>query len=162
MKRDEMLTAVLLVLAVHIAGCADRRDDASAASAAMDAVYARFVQAYRLGEPDSVVALYTDQPLYLPGRGPVLEGRGALRSQFEFLETAKANGAVPHISFESVARGADGDLGWDVGYYTLEVERPDGTRSPPNRGKFTTVWQRGTDGSWRIHVDGFSPASDGS
>lgn len=130
----------------------------TAAFAAMDSVYGRFVRAYRFGEPDSVVALYTEGPLYLPGRGPVVEGREALRSQFAFLERIRADSATAHLSFESVERGASGDLAWEVGYYTLQVERADGSRSDPTRGKFTTVWRRDGQGRWRIHVDAFSPA----
>lgn len=132
--------------------------DEHEAFAAMDAVYERFTRAYRLGEPDSVVVLYSDDPLYLPGRGGILQGVEALRSQFGFLDAIRSRSATAHISFESVGRGASGDLGWDVGYYTLQVADADGTRSPASRGKFTTVWQRDADGEWRIHVDGFSPA----
>lgn len=140
---------------------ADETDGApaeTAAFAAMDAVYERFTRAYRLGEPDSVVALYDDAPLYLPAQGDMRNGRDELRREFGFLRTIRERGGTARISFESVDRAASGDLAYDVGYYTLRVERPDGTMSPPSRGKFTTVWRRTADGEWRIHVDGFSPA----
>ncbi|MEX0893901.1 MAG: DUF4440 domain-containing protein [Gemmatimonadota bacterium] len=139
------------------AGYYARRPD-DTVSAAMDAVYARFSRAYRMGEPDSVVTLYTENPLYLPRQGPVLAGRQVLRTQFVFLDRIREAGGTAHLSFESVGRGASGELGWDVGYYTLQVQQADGTRTPAARGKFTTVWRRGADGAWRIHVDGFSPA----
>lgn len=155
--------AVLAALALSpLVGCGPADPAAERARepafAAMDSVYDRFVRAYRLGRPDSVVALYTDTPLYLPGRGSVVEGREGLRSQFSFLERIRADSATAHLSFSSVDRGASGDLAWDVGYYTLEVEQRDGSRSEPSRGKFTTVWRRDAEGRWRIHVDAFSPA----
>jgi ketosteroid isomerase-like protein len=134
-------------------------DDEARASAAMDSVYARFTRAYALGEPDSVVALYTDRPLYLPARADeVLVGRHALREQFGFLEDVRTSGRTSRIRFESVDRGASGDVGYDIGYYHLHVEEGDGSASPASRGKFVTVWRRGADGRWRIHADGFSPA----
>ncbi len=155
-------------LALSLSACAseapddmavDPEGERAAASAAMDAVYQRFTAAYAAGEPDSVVALYTDAPLYLPARAPdVLEGRAALRAQFGFLADLAAAGSTPRIEFESVDRGASGDVGFDVGYYLLRVESPDGELGPLSRGKFVTVWLRGADGRWRIHVDGFSPA----
>ncbi|MFW6080049.1 MAG: YybH family protein [Gemmatimonadota bacterium] len=132
--------------------------DPAAVSAAMDSVYDRFTRAYRLGEPDSVVVLYADSPLYLPGQGDILRGRAALRNAFGFLERTREAGGTAHIEFESVARNASGDLAFDIGYYTIRVEQSDGTLAPPNRGKFTTVWERDPDGRWRIRVDGFSPA----
>lgn len=152
---------VLCTAALSVAACAAPAvDHDEAAFEAMGAVYDRFTRAYRLGEPDSVVVLYGDSPLYLPGRGPIVEGREALRTQFEFLDNAREQGATPHIWFESVGRGTSGELAWDVGYYTIQVENRDGSRSPPNRGKFTTVWRRDSDGQWRIMVDGFSPAGN--
>lgn len=132
--------------------------ETAAASAAMDVVYERFAQAYRLGEPDSVLTLYADAPLYLPARGDIRRGHGELRRQFDFLRSIRESGGTAHISFESVARRASGDLAYDVGYYTLQVERADGTLRPPSRGKFTTVWERDPDGRWRIRIDSFSPA----
>jgi uncharacterized protein (TIGR02246 family) len=138
-------------------GCGSREDSEDDVFVAMEEVYERFTNAYRLGEPDSVVVLYTDDPLYLPPQGPVLQGREALRGQFSFLEAVRSSGGVARISFESVERGASDDLAWDVGYYTLHVERPEGL-SPRSRGKFTTLWRRDGAGRWRIHVDGFSPA----
>ncbi|MFW6040074.1 MAG: YybH family protein [Gemmatimonadota bacterium] len=159
------LVAIVALAACSGAGEPSNRDggsraatDAAAVSAAMDSVYDRFTRAYRLGEPDSVVALYTDSPLYLPGQGDILRGRAALRGAFVFLERIREDGGTAHIEFESVARHASGDLAFDIGYYTIRVEQSDGTLTPPNRGKFTTVWERGTDGRWRIRVDGFSPA----
>lgn len=134
------------------------RPDSAAVFEAMDSVYARFTRAYALAEPESVTVLYTDDPLYLPGQGEVLTGAGALRAQFEFLRSGVEDGSVRRIRFESVERGASGELAYDVGYYILHREAPDGSAGPPTRGKFVTVWQRQEDGAWKIHVDGFSPA----
>lgn len=148
-----------LAAGARSAAVGQQPDPEESAFAAMEAVYERFARAYNLGEPDSVVVLYADSPLYLPGRGPIIEGQDSLRTQFEFLERAREQGSTPHITFESVGRGASGDLAWDVGYYTIQIETGNGSRLPPNRGKFTTIWRRGADGEWRILVDGFSPAS---
>lgn len=127
-------------------------------SAAMDEVYERFVRAYSMADPDSVVVLYADDPLYLPGQGPVVVGKAALRTQFGFLDAIRQRSASARISFESVRRGASGEVAWDVGYYTVAVEERDGRRSPATRGKFATVWVREEGLGWRIRVDSFSPA----
>lgn len=87
----------------------------AAAFAAMDSVYERLARAYRLGEPDSVLALYADDPLYLPGQGDVRRGREALRGQFDFLERIREADATGRIGFETVTRRASGQLAFDVG-----------------------------------------------
>lgn len=157
--------AALLVVAACTAPAHDGENaqeapaDEARVSAAMDSVYARFTQAYALGEPDSVLALYTDRPLYLPaGADEVLQGREALRTQFGFLADAREAGRTLRIRFESVDRGASAGVGYDIGYYLLHAETVDGSPGPASRGKFVTVWLRGPDGRWRIHADGFSPA----
>jgi|GEM_PF-405173 len=128
------------------------------ASTAIDRQYERFRRAYLLGQPDSVLVLYTDDALYLPAQGDVRRGQAQLRGQFGFLDGIRQRGARAHIRFESIDRDVDGSLAYDIGYYTLRVENADGTMSEPSRGKFTTVWRRGADGVWRIHADSFSPA----
>ena len=152
------ISLILSVLLLFGASDARAQGPEIEVSAAMDRVYERFTRAYRLAEPDSVLALYTDRPLYLPGQGPVVVGREAVKSQFGFLDAIRQRSASALISFESVERGGSGDVAWDVGYYALSVREPDGTVSPENRGKFTTIWHRDDRGQWRIHVDSFSPA----
>lgn len=132
-------------------------EDAGAIEA-MDAAYERFVRAYEMAEPDSVVALYTREPLYLPSGGDVRRGRGALRREFGFLDAIRDRGGRALLDFESLDRGVSGELAYDVGYYRLRVERADGTTTPASRGKFATIWKRDGHGRWRIHVDSFSPA----
>jgi uncharacterized protein (TIGR02246 family) len=159
-----VVACALLAACVLLAACgaaeSPRADaDAQAAAfAAMDSVYERFARAYRLGEPDSVLALYADDPLYLPGQGDIRRGRETLRGQFDFLERIREADASAHIGFETVARRASGELAFDVGSYTLEVEQADGSGGPLNRGKFATVWERSEERAWRIRVDSFSPA----
>lgn len=140
------------------AGSAGGEAPGADALGAMDAVYERFTRAYALAEPDSVVALYTDEALYLPAQGDVRAGQEELRSEFGFLDRIREQGGTARIGFESLDRGASGDLAYDVGYYRLQGERADGTMMPVARGKFATVWKRADDGRWRIHVDSFSPA----
>lgn len=157
--------SILLIAAAVLMGCSGTggvpdigEDIPSEAFAAMDSVYQRFIRAYELGEPDSVAVLYTDEPFYLPASGDVRRGPDELRGELGFLVALREMGRVPRLRFESIERGASGDLAFDIGYFHLRVELEDGSWLPETRGKFTTVWRRGSEGSWRIHVDGFSPA----
>lgn len=156
----EHLTVLSGTLFMAFAEDGDAGESRSEAFAAMDSVYRRFIRAYALGEPDSVIVLYTDAPLYLPGSGDIRQGVDELRAEFGFLRGLREAERVPRIQFESIERDASGDLAYDVGYYRLQVELADGSTLPETRGKFTTFWRRGSDGSWRIHVDSFSPAPE--
>ena len=151
---------LLVVLALVLAGCAAQADDPArgADQAAIDALYARFSQAYADLDPAAVVALYTDDAYYLPGDdGPIRHGKDALARSFRFLAQTREAGGRLHIAFRSVDRAIEGDLAYDVGYYRLASTRPDGAERV-SVGKFTVVLKRQTDGTWRFHVDSFSDA----
>ncbi len=155
-----------------LAGCGDGEDgrtrpDAAASDpapedrAAIDSVYHRFSRAYDLLDADSVAGLYTEDALYLPAGGDLIRGRRAIRADFSnFFDELREQDVALRISFSTVDRHLTGDLAYDVGYYTLESAPSGREGSPPvvSRGKFTTVWRKGVDGTWRIHVDAFSPA----
>jgi ketosteroid isomerase-like protein len=123
---------------------------------AFDAVYAKFSEGYRRGNPASVVGLYTPDAFYLqPGRmierGPVV-----LNNAFSFLSSYKDRPSGPNISFEIVDRQVNGDIGWDIGYFRFNGEGKPITAADEPAGKFIVLWKRGADGQWRIFADGYS------
>jgi uncharacterized protein (TIGR02246 family) len=147
----------LLLFAI---GCVHAQSTTSSDNEAIDAVYARFSEAYDQMDPEAVVALYTDDAYYLPGSdGAILHGPDDLRTAFAFLARTKENGGQLAIAFRSVDRAIDGNLAYDVGYYRLTSQQPDGT-ARASVGKFTTVLVKGDDGQWRFQVDAFSQAPE--
>jgi ketosteroid isomerase-like protein len=131
--------------------------------AAVDSVYAAFSRAYRTYDAELLRSLYTADCRYLPARSsvgvqPCEEAMEGFEAMFE---GARAGARRLEIAFRFVDRAAAGGLAYDVGYYALtaiEPGVPDGTPPTVAYGKFVTVLKRQPDGSWRIHVDGFSPA----
>lgn len=164
--RRLLLPFVALLLAASLGACGEeeradspeRGAQAPEDRAAIDSVYHRFSVAYTLLDPDSVAELYTEDALYLPAAGDVIRGRPAIRTNFaNFFGSVRESGRQVRISFVTLDRRTGSDLAYDVGYYTLE-SGPPGATPAVSRGKFATVWRRGLDGTWRIHVDAFSPA----
>lgn len=147
-----------LCLFLFVVGCVHAQSTTSTDNEAIDAVYARFSEAYDQMDPEAVVALYTDDAYYLPGgNGAILHGSDDLRMSFAFLPQTKESGGQLAIAFRSVDRAISGNLAYDVGYYRLTSQRPDGTEHV-SVGKFTTVLVKGDDGQWRFQVDTFSNA----
>ena len=156
MKNLALLTAVLV-----LAGCAAEAGQTASDADGLDAVYDRFTTAYETGDPEIVVALYTDDAFYLPGGNgtPILQGKAALRDQFAFLAERKDQGVGLTIAFDIVDRTVEGDRAVDIGYYKITSTRPDGTEGV-SVGKFVGVLVRGEDGQWRFRVDGYSGAPE--
>lgn len=122
----------------------------------LDGVYRRFAAAYRSLDADAAAAVYAEDVRYLPPGGPVLSGRAKAREGFAtFFEALGKEGKSAEISFEVLGRGASGDLGWDVGVFTLRTARA-GAEPATMRGKFVVVARRGADGTWRWQVDAYN------
>ncbi len=130
--------------------------DADADYRAIDEVYRVFSEAYDLADPKLVAALYTEDALYLAPGGDVLRGREAIEQSFEGgLARMSEDGVQLELSFSSLDRDIDGDLAYDIGYYTL-IRAREGQEISRSKGKFVVVLKRIADGSWRIHADGYS------
>lgn len=127
-----------------------------AAHAGLDGVYARFRAAYASLDADAAAAVYAEDVSYLPPGSPVVTGRAEARKGFAAMfDGLRKQGATAEISFEVLARGASGALGWDVGIFTLRTSRG----GEPMRGKYVVVGARGADGTWRWQVDAYSGLS---
>ena len=82
---SRLLSCVLVVLLAALA-CAPRSDDA-AARAAAEGVVAEYVRGMNAGDASAMIALFTDDAVWILENAPALSGReavGALyRSRFE-------------------------------------------------------------------------------
>jgi uncharacterized protein (TIGR02246 family) len=161
MKIRPLSSLVLLLLALPLAAQAPPTvtyGPEARPHAGMDAIYAAFHRGYDTLDPDTVANFYTEDALYLPSRGDILRGRGAIREFFaSVFEPARKDSSRLRLTFEIVLRRVSGDLATDVGYYRL-ARIKDGIEGSPSRGKFTTVGVRDKDGVWRFQVDGDTPA----
>ena len=143
-----LLPAVLSAQATHGPGAASH--------AGLDAIYATFSKGYETLDPAAVANLYTEDALYLEPDSDVARGRKAVLANFTgFFDSVRDSGSTIRIRFEILDRQVSGDLATDVGYFILTRATKDG-RDSTNRGKFIVVAKKQKDGTWRIHVDGYS------
>ncbi len=152
---------LLLLAFLILAGCTAQAQEnpPTADEAALDAVYARFSEAYEKLDPQIVANLYTEDARYLSGGdGDMLRGRPAILDNFaSFFTRSKENGVALRIEFRIVDRALSDDLAYDVGYYRLVSKKSDGEERT-SVGKFVTVAKRQADGAWQFHVDSYSGA----
>ncbi len=130
-----------LPLFLMMMGCnqAPMSADPSVLSARTEA----FEAALNAKDIDALVMIYTSDARLLPPNGEMTTGRDAARAIFGGMIDAGISGDLTSIDAK-----VSGDMGYDVGTYTLL----DGD-TVVDTGKFIEIFHRGDDGAWLITND---------
>ena len=99
--------------------------------------------ALNAGDIETLVANYTSDARVLPPNEKAASGTEAVRAAFGAMIDAGLNG-----SLTSMDAAVSGDIGYNVGNYTLTAGG-----EVVDTGKYLETWQRGADGQWRISND---------
>jgi ketosteroid isomerase-like protein len=95
------------------------------------------------------MSYYAEDAVELPDGAPAIVGKTSIAKGMGFLDD-KNN----RLTWSAV--GADiassGDLGYTWGSYEFLSKDKDGNQHV-ERGKYTTVWKKQTDGSWKVALD---------
>jgi len=103
----------------------------------------------RSGAPAAFSAYLADDAVSIENGGDFLRGKADIVAAL-----APAPGTRVTLRWEPLQAdaAASGDLGYTFGRYSFDVVGADGA-SRVLRGKYMTVWRRGSDGAWRATVD---------
>jgi len=92
---------------------------------------------------------YTEDAVVLPPHAPAVRGRGPL---MEFLRSFPE---ITNFSIKAVEIDGCGDLAWVYGEYSMTLSPADAA-SVDDRGKYIEIWNRQSDGSWKVTRDIFN------
>lgn len=154
--RRRNLASVLGLLATvagSSVGVAANASDAAAERAArieqVRAVEIAFAKAVMDDKPEAFAALLDEGTVFVSGR-TVTRGKTAVVAGWkDFFGPAR-----PYFEWhpEVVELSADGNLGLSRGPWVIRTKDKDG-KEIEVKGLYNSVWQRQTDGSWRIVFD---------
>lgn len=147
----------LFVLSILFGAAAPTRlsaQDTTAISRALNAGYTQFSRAYANRWPDTVAAVYAEDAIYLAPDQEVIRGRAAIRATFASFLTART-GPGPVVVFDITERHYTRDLVTELGYFRMGPAGSD-PATLQRGGKFTVVWGRQRNGSWKIISDNYS------
>jgi len=95
------------------------------------------------------MSYYADDAVEVPNNAPVIHGKVNIAKDMAFLDD-KTN----HLTWSPL--GADisdsGDLGYTYGNYEFTSNDKDG-KAVVDRGKYTSIWKKQKDGSWKVVLD---------
>ncbi len=118
---------------------------------ALDDFRARFTEAFAAGDAATVAAFYTDDGKILPPNMPMINGPQEIQGFFEGARDMGMRG----IMLNAVDVEFNGDLAYEVGTYSIDIELEGGQRTT-DVGKYLMVLKRQADGSWKMAADMFS------
>ena len=144
------LIVFFLSTAILSIGACTQKVDIEADVEAMKSLTEEWVAAYNGGDLEGLVSLYTDDAIKVPPNMPTLEGKDAIRDDFNsFFEqnTAIENDGP---SDEVIVCG---DLAVVRGTYTGTFTPKVGGEPIPDTGRWVAFHKRQSDGSWKIYYE---------
>jgi len=133
--------------------------DSATVRQAIDAVNVRFTSAFKRGDADSLMVLYTANAVQLNPNFPAWEGAAAIKQAFAGFFGAMT---ITDASFTTHDILIAGNKAIARGSYALRLKPKNGGAEIADRGKYVTTWERQPDGSWKIirdisNTDGAAP-----
>ena len=136
------LTAILLIGVASSGALAQNAEDA------IRQQVDTFVSTFNAGDGKALGDLYTEDAIVLPPGSAMVEGRQAIG---EFWQGA-VDAGLKDLALAPAEIVAQGDAAYEVG--TLQLSAPgEGGEPQAVEGKYVVVWQKGADGTWRLHRD---------
>jgi len=110
--------------------------------AAIRALIAKLPQIVRARDWDALTAEYTEDGWKMPPNQPLVQGRAAIRQEFEQLPP------IPSFDFRIIALDGRADLAVLRGAYHITFAPPGAARAISDSGKELVVLRKQADGSW--------------
>ena len=106
-----------------------------------------FMQAAAERGAQGYMSYYAEDSVELPNGGDILLGKIAIAKTMEFLDDKNNS-----LTWKPIGSDVSGDLAYTYGTYEFHSKDKD-SRRIVEYGKYTTIWKRQTDGSWKVVLD---------
>jgi ketosteroid isomerase-like protein len=143
---------ILMTVAFAISGCA-KKADVEAERAAILETDSQWGAALTAKDPDAYTSFFAADAIVMPPHLPILVGADAIRAWAT--ESMAFPGFAVTWTTASTEVAGSGDMGYTLGTFVFQMSMPDGSTITDN-GKFTTIWRKQADGTWKVAVDTFN------
>ena len=141
---------LLFSCSLILVSCTPPPPDVAQVRKDIEAMTAKSEQDLVAGTMDTTLAQYTDDAVSMPNHGPMLKGKKAIR---EYYEQMMAMGMkFTKADFTTTDVQVSGSYAYEIGTYTMTMQMPSGFEMI-DEGKYLTVYERATDGSWKTKVE---------
>jgi len=99
---------------------------------------------------EKVMTFYADDATQLPNNGEAVKGKENIKAEMEKMMSMGMK--MKDVNFTSVEINAAGDLGYEIGNYSMTMEMaPMGEMK--DDGKYIALFKKQQDGSWKVYAE---------
>ncbi len=142
MKKEEMMPRQILLVVLFLTACATMPGPASRDD--LTRMNRDFAAALNAKDARAAANLYMADATLLPPNEPIVRGRANIQSYWQ----GAIDAGVTDVSVSTIDAGSNGDLGYEVGRFSLTIRQPNG-QTTRDTGKYIELLKRDTDGRWR-------------
>ncbi len=144
------LSFLMITLALAGAGCTPQPEPVDLEAARSELMEADRAWSETPPNADAFVAFTAEGAHFLAPEGPLAVGKEQIREAVA--QMFSAPGLALQWETSSAGVSDSGDLGYTFGTFELTVNDAEG--HPVTReGKYSTIWRKQADGSWKVVVD---------
>jgi ketosteroid isomerase-like protein/quercetin dioxygenase-like cupin family protein len=147
MTRTTRISALIPAMAIAIATLAQTAAAQSRAEREVRAASEAWNRYVAEGKVDSIVALHTEDALFMPANTPTIKGSAAIRAGWA--EMVKIPGLVLHWTPTKIDVVSP-TVATEHGTYTESYDTPTG--KVRDEGTYVTIWRK-VKGKWRVALD---------
>jgi len=144
------VTLLSLLACALLVSCTPPPPDVAEVRKSIEALTDKAEKDMMAGTMDSTMANYTDDAVSMPNNGPLLKGKKAIKEYYSQMMTMGMK--FTRVEFVTTDVQVGGSYAYELGTYSMTMEMA-GMPSMSDEGKYVTVYERGTDGTWRIKVE---------
>lgn len=146
-----MIRMCMFLFVITIGNVFAQSDDA-AVKKTIDEMNQKFNKAMMSGDYKAIADMYADDAVSLPNNSPIWMGKN------EILQGNKKDMVETGIKFSNASNKTlkilgTGDTRVEVGQFTVSVTMPKTEGPSLVHGKYVNVWQKQSDGTWKIQAD---------
>jgi ketosteroid isomerase-like protein len=138
------LTTIILLLFVVMNGCKEKTETNKAATPEeLSQMNKDFANALNNKDAKAASLLYSEDASLLPPNEPIVTGRENIEKYWQ----GAIDAGTTDVSVSTISTGSNGDLGYEIGRFTLSYPGADG-KMIVEKGKYTEILKRTADGKW--------------
>lgn len=138
------LTTIILLLFVVMTGCKEKTETNKAVTPEeLSQMNKDFAKALNNKDAKAASLLYADDASLLPPNEPIVTGRENIEKYWQ----GALDAGTTDVSVFTISTGSNGDLGYEIGRFTLSYPGADG-KMIVEKGKYTEILKRTAEGKW--------------